>query len=329
MANPFNEQGWTEPNGTGRQGFDLLRSKWHEVPFHSMDRMYSRQLLEIPAEQLNQLWQKALDEQRLGMNYDVRGWYYELYHQFMSGKKIIDYGSGLGFDAITFASHGAHVTCIDVVENNLKVIKRLAEHRGLQNQITTIYLEELSSLKQLNDRYDVVWCCGSMIHSPFQFTRNECQILADHLKIGGRWIELGYPEQRWLNEGKMSFEDWGDRTDGTAPWVEWKDLSKINRLLEPFQFDIVLYFEFHRSEFNWFDLIKRDTTGNLENYAQKKAVFQYSLPAETENGDVPGVENYQKRIRDLESDLAGMKNSTSWKLTAPLRAISRMIKGGK
>jgi hypothetical protein len=46
-------------------------------------------------------------------------------------------------------------------------------------------------------------------------------------------------------------------TDGGAPWVEWYDLTKLHAVLEPARFDTVLYFEFHNSDFNWFDLLRR------------------------------------------------------------------------
>src|SRR5215831_5114839 len=44
---------------------------------------------------------------RAGGNFDVRGWYYTLYRGQWRGKRIIDIGSGLGYNAITFAGAGA------------------------------------------------------------------------------------------------------------------------------------------------------------------------------------------------------------------------------
>ena len=47
---------------------------------------------------------------------------------------------------------------------------------------------------------------------------------------------------------------WGEKTDGGAPWMEWYDLEKLLRRLEPYRFDTVLAFNFHDDDFNWFDL---------------------------------------------------------------------------
>ena len=42
-----------------------------------------------------------------------------------------------------------------------------------------------------------------------------------HLKPGGHWIELCYPQQRWIREGRLPFTEWGKVTDGErTPWVE-------------------------------------------------------------------------------------------------------------
>jgi len=55
----------------------------------------------------------------------------------------------------------------------------------------------------------------------------------------------------------MPFEQWGERTDGGAPWMEWYDLDKVKAMLSPAQFDVVLYSNFFNDDFNWFDLLRR------------------------------------------------------------------------
>lgn len=85
----------------------------------------------------------------------------------------------------------------------------------------------------------------------------EAQALLEHLRVGGRWIELGYPKARWEREGRMPSDKWGEKTDGGAPWVEWHDLEKVRVILAPASFDVILDLEFHNADFNWFDLIRR------------------------------------------------------------------------
>jgi SAM-dependent methyltransferase len=242
----------------GGKGLGILRVKWGEVPFTSQERAHSTNLLSLPDADLHRMWSDAWAEQSTGANFGVRGWYYQLYRDQWRGKRVIDFGSGLGYDALTFAGAGAaEVTCVDLAPTNLEVIRRVAAVRGLTN-VRTLYLKDFDSLGALGDGHDVIWAQGSLLTAPPRFARAECQALLKHLKKGGRWVELAYPKVRWEREGRLPFDQWGDRTDGGAPWMEWKDLDKVRGLLSPRRFDTVLAMEFHNSDFNWFDLVSLD-----------------------------------------------------------------------
>jgi hypothetical protein len=154
-----------------------------------------------------------------------------------------------------FAKNDAHWTCVDVVESNLKNIERAAKLYGLK--IGTHYLEDFSSFDDLG-MFDVVWCNGSMINAPFEFAAKESGKLLEHLPIGGRWIELGYPKKRWEREGHLPLHRWGERTDGIGtPWMEWYDFGKLARRLYPADWDVLMAFDYDDDNFNWFDLRRR------------------------------------------------------------------------
>ncbi|MGI0487655.1 methyltransferase domain-containing protein [Pantanalinema rosaneae CENA516] len=219
----------------------------------SVARLDTTDLLTMPEDELIALWKSTKVNDTTGIRFDVRGWYHALYRDFMADKKVLEVGSGFSVDGITFAQNGAHVTFVDIVESNLAVLRRLTQALGISN-IKFHYLESLESLETLDTDYDVIWCMGSLINAPQDVTREEVQALVKHLKPGGRWIELGYPEVRWEREGRMPFEHWGDKTDGGAPWMEWKDLKKLQASLSPIEFETVLNLDFHNQDFNWFDL---------------------------------------------------------------------------
>jgi len=210
----------------------------------------------IPDEQLINHWNAIYQEITTGSGFSVRGWYHLVYADILRGKKVLDVGSGLGFDGIAFAKNGAHITFMDIAESNLAIIKRLCRILHLHN-VDFVYLENIETISSLKTKFDVIWSQGSLITAPFQVIRSEVQALLEHLPIGGRWIELAYPRERWEREGSPSFDQWGMQTDGGAPWIEWYDLDKVFKLLEPAQFDVVFAFNFHNDDFNWFDLIRR------------------------------------------------------------------------
>lgn len=239
---------WADP-------FETLRQKWHEVPSGDQRRS-TRDLLNMSPADLVACWTQTRDSAVSADGYAVRGWYHALYKDIFRGKRIMDVGSGFGLDGITYAQHGAKVTFVDIVESNLKILRRLCEGLGL-TEVGFCYLRELASMQKLPRDYDAIYCQGSLINAPCHVIRSEVQALLDHLPVGGRWVELAYPKRRWEREGCMPFETWGDVTDGGAPWMEWYDFDKRCQSLAPATFETNLYFEFHDGDFNWFDLVRR------------------------------------------------------------------------
>lgn len=231
-----------------------LRAKWSEIPV-GLERVNSKALADLSDSDLLSKWREGLRIATEGdEGFSSRGWYHELYAPILKGKRVLDVGSGFGMDAITFARGGAEVTCLDIAESNLKLVERIADLNGLSG-MRFVYLEDSRTIDGLAE-YDFIWCQGSMLHVPFELAKQEASALLDHLSSRGRWVELAYPEARWAREGRMRFEDWGERTDGGAPWTEWYDIHKLLRRLEPYRFRVILNFEFHNSDFVWFDLAR-------------------------------------------------------------------------
>jgi 2-polyprenyl-3-methyl-5-hydroxy-6-metoxy-1,4-benzoquinol methylase len=253
------ESGKGQPNGGGtwEKPYETLRRKWGEVPTLSCTVEKTNQLMELSDDALLTRWEKARLDITTGAEFAHRGWYHALYAEGMRGKKVMDVGSGFGVDSITFAQHGASLTFVDLVETNLKLLARLCKIMGL-NDVRFCVLEDVSSLRALDIDYDVIMAMGSLHNAPVHVMKPEYQELIRHLKIGGRWLQLAYPKTRWIRDGRPSFEEWGPMIDGPdTPWEEWYDLPKLLSMLEPAQFDVVLYQEFHNSDFNWFDLLYR------------------------------------------------------------------------
>ncbi len=190
-----------------RDSFDLLRKKWGKVPATQVERIMSADLLEMSDNELLSAWDDFHSSSVSG-DLSARGWYELLYSDVFRGRKVLDFGCGLGITTIPFAESGAAVTFVDLVQSNVEVVRRVCKLKGLESG-RFCYMEDLGSLASLPTDYDFIYCCGSMINAPLEVTRLEARELLKHLKVGGRWIELAYPKSRWESDGSMPFDRWG------------------------------------------------------------------------------------------------------------------------
>ena len=232
---------------------ESYREKWREAPRGSDTdgRIFSTDLLALSDEALAAAWDE-MAERRYGGEI---GWLGPLYFDTFRGRNIIELGSGLGFDGLRFAGHGAAWTFADIVPDNLEVIRRMASIKGLQDRVRFHLIGPDLSFGDLPRDYDAIWVFGSIHHVPFDTARQEALNLLPHLKPGGRWMELVYPRERWLREGALPFGDWGRLTDGErTPWAEWHDVEKVRRRLSPASFRALLDFEFCSHNYRWLDL---------------------------------------------------------------------------
>jgi SAM-dependent methyltransferase len=235
--------------------FDLLRGKWRHVPA-GQNRYCTTDLLAMPEEKLVAFWLDRRREATTGSAFSVRGWYHEIYTSVFRGRSVLDLGAGMGLDGITYAQAGASLTFADIVPENLEVLKRLCSAFGITACFK--YLDSIESVAKLPGPFDVIYAQGSLVHMPRNFVQIEVQFLLKHLPVGGRWVELAYPRERWQREGSLAFHEWGERTDGSGtPWAEWCDIDTRLEMLSPASFETVLAFNFHYDDFNWFDLIRR------------------------------------------------------------------------
>ncbi|OGW77815.1 MAG: hypothetical protein A2Z83_05650 [Omnitrophica bacterium GWA2_52_8] len=238
-----------------KQPLEVLRKKWVEVPASPSGRENTARLGALSDPELLRVWQKFRTECDPTALFEMRGWYQSLYQKTLIGKKVMDVGSGLALDSMTFAEHGAKFTFVDIVDSNLDVLRRVSKMLGIKDA-RFVHLQGLESLKSLERDYDAILALGSLHHAPFQFLKKEAAELVRHLKVGGRWIQLAYPKKRWRRDGCLPFAKWGERTDGPGtPWSEWYDLPKLMKLLSPAKFRALLYREYHSDDFNWFDLL--------------------------------------------------------------------------
>jgi len=229
-----------------------LRDKWREIPATRQERMFSTDLQGVSDQALLEYWDQCKAET---CTPEVRGWYQELYQEKYRGKAIADIGPGIGLDGIWFAEQGAHVTFVEIVQENIDLLRRLCRLKGIDADF--YYVDDFFHYR-FDRQFDCLLCVGSLINAPFDFTRRQVNALAPSLRAGGQVLMLGYPRERFEASGTADGAAFAATTDGPrTPWIEWYDDEKVRALFGPaFRLQWSRNFGHEGIEFNWFELKK-------------------------------------------------------------------------
>jgi SAM-dependent methyltransferase len=203
--------------------FSINSKKWGEIPGSKSERINSSKVLEYSDEKLLNYYYEVTSQDN-----SYRGWYRNSYAGQVENKKVLDLGCGLGRDGIFFLENKADVTFADINLNNILLVEKICKAKNLKAKYK--YLKSYSDFEDLI-KFDYIFAIGSLINNPKRITKKIVRILLNNNpKV--RFVFLGYPKARWLNDGKKSFRTWGLSTDGGAPWIEYYDLKKINYVFD-------------------------------------------------------------------------------------------------
>lgn len=106
----------------------------------------------------------------------------------LNGKKLIDIGCGLGEASIYFAIKGADVTSIDISEDMLQIVERLAARYQVRVNTRKSNVERLS----ISDRFDIAYAGNLFHHVDIELTIKQfAKILKDDGLLVS-WDPLAY-----------------------------------------------------------------------------------------------------------------------------------------
>ena len=82
------------------------------------------------------------------------------------GKRVLEIGCGIGTDAVNFARAGADYTGIDLSAASVKLAKQRFEVFDLKGEIFEANAEELDTLFDRHEKFDLIYSFGVIHHAP-------------------------------------------------------------------------------------------------------------------------------------------------------------------
>lgn len=220
--------------------WDDTVAAWSRPPVDDVGYLSSEDMLGWPDDKLKATI-SAMRETRYS------GWrnHQGLWRRFLGldeakhGKRVLEYGCGVGMEAAEIARTGATVSIADLSSTNVELSARviyLMTGHGPKNMYRI--LEDWPYIHALNDVYDEINCCGVLHHiRKAQLTMDMFSML---LRPGGKLRLMVYSDEGWRIatgtepppepvETAEGFGRFVSFMDGTGDYATWYDKEKLTR----------------------------------------------------------------------------------------------------
>ncbi len=160
----------------------------------------------------------------------------------LSGKKIIDVGSGPGRDGLLLQQEGKEVICLDASEQMV----RLSAERGLKSVCA-----DFNNLPFDNESFDGVWSYTALLHVPKESVGSALKEIFRVLKSNGIFA-LG------LIEGDI--EAYKESSGVSMPrWFSFYKKEEVVDLCKKYGFNLIYFETFKPGSKNYLNFIFRKT----------------------------------------------------------------------
>ena len=214
--------------------FEARSKAWSSPPVDDVGYMLSEELLTWPADQLNDVINRMAEARYYGWrNWQMR-WRIVLGLDSTRNKDVLDYGCGVGLEALQYAKRDNRVWLADISNSNLLLAERVLALNGYLCE-GKILLKEPPV--QQAKRFDVIHCAGVLHHIPEPVPVVET--MASWLRHDGELRLMVYSDQAWRiatnSEPPERVEDSPDfalywqHWDPIGGYADWYDAHRIDK----------------------------------------------------------------------------------------------------
>jgi len=244
--------------------------------------------------------------------------------QVPPGGRVLEFGPGWGNTTLALAMGGYCVTAVDISESFCELIRRRAEHAGVT--INVVHSDFMWA-ESVTEPYDAV-----VFFECFHHCDDHLRLLrALHraVKPGGRVYFGGEP----ITDGFPV--PWGLRLDGESLWAirkhGWLELgfteSYFVKALESTGWAVTKHASSEHFAANIWEAVRMERN-DIQQFDLERSMLSSEL--NTLRNELQRERNQvEEQKSELESKAAlieAFKGSSSWKLTAPIRAVTNIFR---
>jgi len=217
--------------------FENQRRAWSSPPVDDVGYIPSAHLMQHTDAELRAVIDRMRDTRYTGWR-NYRGLWRDVFGlDTTTGRRILDFGCGVGMEAAEFARAGNEVDVADISVDNLHLAARVVRLYSERTPIEYEVSGQPPYLLPARD-YDVFHCSGVLHHLPH--ARGIMELAWRALVPGGEVRLMVYSDEGWrLYTGSEPPEDVTTHPafytfvrafDGVGDYADWYDRNKIERL---------------------------------------------------------------------------------------------------
>lgn len=229
--------------------FQDARRQWSSPPFDNIGYLSSEHMLGVPAAELRDIVARC-EQNRYALessdgivrNHNNR-WREALGLDATRGKRILDFGCGMGIEALQFARAGNRVVVADIAPTNARLAARVLEVFGLRHD-GIVDVSGEPPFFELPAPVDIFYSNGVLHHTP-----RIREILAQAHRLiepGGEARLMLYSDKGWLAKAQAplppedadiaqqpGFERFVRAFDSVGRFADWYNPGKISAVAGP------------------------------------------------------------------------------------------------
>lgn len=216
--------------------FANRRKAWSSPPVDDIGYLPSRELLTWDtADLLDIIGRMAQSRYGGWRNWEMR-WRTTFSLDRTEGKRVLDYGCGVGLEALQYAKRGNRVWLADISRDNLKLAQRVLEMEGHEIE-GTFLVKETTPVIDPAEPFDVIHCVGVLHHIPYP--EAIVQAMAGWLAPKGELRLMVYSDEAWRIatgtepppwvEDSPHFDLFWQHWDPIGGYADWYDCNRLKR----------------------------------------------------------------------------------------------------